>query len=153
MGLSVPMRVLYVAVPLSLVALTACGMTTSNSEYCDPGDYVSAPPLEDGGPAFYRCVGDGSTYTPYSGPNPNELADANVPDTGATCSTAGGQKLGFMCPGCNTNGDCGTYEGIAMDCEPFPNKGGNLCTIPCTAATVCGPPSVGCGNNGHCKPG
>jgi hypothetical protein len=150
MGLSAPMRALSLAVPLFVV--TACGMTTSNSEYCDPGDYILGPPLADGGVTYARCLGDGSAYVTYGGPDPNDVPDANVPDTGASCSTAGGQKLGFMCAGCTSTSSCGTYEGIQMDCAPFPNKGGNLCSIPCTAATVCGPPSAGCGNSGYCKP-
>jgi hypothetical protein len=129
-------------------------MTTGNSEYCDPGDFAAFS-LADGGAGFYQCLGDGSAYVLYSGPNPNEPPeDAGSYDAAGACSTAGGQKLGFMCAGCTTNEDCGTQDGMPMVCFSFPNKGGNLCTLSCTTATssVCVAPSAGCGNNGHCKP-
>jgi hypothetical protein len=144
------------AILLAAIALLvfACEGATQRSEECLPGDF-EAVKLADGGPGFLRCNNEGGAYVPYDGSNPNTPGDSALPDAGEDaaprCSTANGQKLGFMCPGCVTNADC-----ESNDCFSFPNKGGNLCTYPCTsanAAAVCVPPySAGCGNNGNCKP-
>jgi hypothetical protein len=138
-------------------AAAGCG-GAPRSEECLPGDF-EALALEDGGSGFLRCNRDGSAYVPFDGPNPNDLPDVTPPDTGAadappataTCSAAGGAKLGFMCPGCATDADC--QAGLV--CFDFPNKTGNICTRKCTPAeqsTLCPPPSAACGNSGYCKP-
>ena len=107
------------------------------------------------------CSADAGAYVAYSGPDPNVPPDSGPLEAGeeesgadaatSQCSTAGGEKLGFMCPGCSVDGDC--QSGLV--CFDFPNKTGNICTRACTPAqqsTLCPPPSEGCGNNGHCKP-
>ncbi len=149
-------RSLSLAAFLALVGLdAACGGQTALSEECLPGDY-QAIRLGDGGSGFLVCDPAGTAYIPYEGPDPNvppaaSSADAGSEDAAAACSTAGGAKLGFMCPGCATDDDC--QSGLV--CFDFPNKTGNLCTRDCTPpqqAALCPPPSEGCGNNGHCKP-
>ena len=131
-----------------IASVAVCACAPANSEECLPGDY-EAVTLTDGGRGLLRCENDGGGYVPYSGPDPNALPDANVPDA-AACG-ADGHKLTYFCAGCSTNGDCAP----GLDCTPFPNKGGNICTPECTSANasaLCLPPSAGCGNNGHCKP-
>ena len=130
------------------VLLAACNTETANSEACYPGDF-EAVTLANGTTELLRCGAEGGAYSPYDGPDPNAIPDANKPDTGA-CG-ANGTKLGYFCNGCTTNTDCVS----GLDCEPFPNKGGNICTPECTSANasmLCVAPSAGCGNNGHCKP-
>jgi hypothetical protein len=147
------------ALALSLVAFAACSMSTPNGESCLPGDFEPIT-LVDGGAGFLQCIADGSAYLLYSGPDPNALPDANVTEGGAdaavSCSTANGTKLGFMCTGCTLEPDGVTSDcATGLVCFDFPNKGGYLCTRPCTpgnASTVCPAPSAGCGNNGNCKP-
>ncbi len=147
-------------VALLLAGLGACGGEISTGEECLPGDFQSTT-LADGGKALLQCVLDGSAYAPYDGPDPNVPPDAGPSAPGSdagddasapgACSTLGGAKLGFMCPGCSTSADC--QSGLV--CFDFPNKTGNICTRNCTPAqqsTLCPPPSEGCGNNGHCKP-
>ncbi len=125
-----------------------CNGATANSEQCLPGDFETVG-LADGGSGFLRCGNEGGAYSPYDGPNPNVLPDASAADA-AACG-ANGALLGYFCSGCTTNSNCAS----GLDCTPFPNKGGNICTPECTSANasaVCVPPSAGCGNNGHCKP-
>ena len=140
--------------------VAACEGDTARSEACLPGDFEVSV-LADGGSGFLECNLSGTAYEPYEGPNPNlppdsgptssvDASDADAVQPSA-CSTAGGVKLGFMCPGCTMDGDCQT----GLVCFDFPNKTGNICTRACTPAqqsTLCPAPSEGCGHNGHCKP-
>jgi len=148
-------RALALTLPLALVV--ACSMDTPNGESCLPGDFAPIT-LSDGGSGFVECLPDGSAYALYSGPDPNTPPDANVPEGGdaaVSCSTANGAQLGFMCTGCSVDSDGTSNCASGLVCYDFPNKGGYLCTRPCTpgnASTVCPPPSAGCGNNGTCKP-
>jgi hypothetical protein len=128
--------------------VVACNWQTTNSEECLPADF-EAVPLADGGTGLLRCTNEGGAYVPYDGPDPSTPMDASAPDA-AACG-ANGAPLGYFCFGCSTTNPCAA----GLTCEPFPNKGGNLCTpacTPATAAALCVPPSAGCGNNGHCKP-
>jgi hypothetical protein len=132
---------------LFLLGLLACNTQTENSEECVPGDF-QAISLSDGGSGFLRCSNDGGGYEEYDGSNPNTPPDANVPDAGA-CMVGTGQ-VGYFCA-CTQQSDCVS----GLDCTPFVNKvGGSICTPECTTATaqICTAPSMGCGNNGHCKP-
>ena len=139
----------------SLALLAACSTETAKSEECYPGDYQVVT-LPNGTTEYYVCSADAGAYVPNDGSNPNALPDANEPDTSlpdggssAPPTTCTPGDLGFMCAGCTTNADCA--PGLGLVCFPFPNKGGNLCTLDCPG-NPCPPPSAGCGNNGHCKP-
>ncbi len=140
-------RALALALPVAIVA--ACSMNAPNGQACEPGDYVPIT-LVDGGAGFMQCLHDGTAYVLYSGPDPNAVPDASVPDggdAGAMCSTANGEKLGFTCPGCTSDSDCSA----GLECFPF-NNFGPRCTHTCKSASDCASPSPGCGNMGVCKP-
>jgi hypothetical protein len=142
-------RAFAVALPLAIIA--ACSMQPPNGEYCEPGDYQSFVQT-DGGPGFLKCLPNGSAYVLYSGPDPNFVPDASLPEGGdaaALCTMVDG-KIPYMCFGCVTASDC--VSGLV--CEPFTNKGGYLCTLPCKSLSDCpaNPNSAGCGNSGYCKP-
>jgi hypothetical protein len=144
------LRELVVVLGCTGLLVSACGGETANSEECLPGDF-EAVTLADGGGAFLRCTIEGGAYLPYGGPDPNVPHDAGSAPDAAACG-ANGAPLGYFCGGCSASAPCAP----GLDCVPFPNKGGNLCTPACTPATassLCVAPSEGCGMNGHCKPG
>ena len=76
------------------------------------------------------------------GPGPGSALHAT--DGGSTGVMDG--KLGSPCL---KNEDC-----ESMLCNPYPAKGGNLCSNSCNdsnVATNCPPPAVGCNKMGVCK--
>jgi hypothetical protein len=103
---------------------------------CDDGARGYQP---CGGETYGQCICDGTTPG---------LVTASVGGSGGAggAGGAGGPTLlGFM-EECTTDEDC-----ESGNCFFYPGKGVSLCTLSCTTATDCPPPSPGCNGMGVCK--
>jgi hypothetical protein len=91
-------------------------------------------------PGAQNIVDAGPDGIPGAGAHAADLAGATIAPVG--------KNLPLGAP-CNTNADC-----ASMLCNPYPAKGGNLCTNTCdttNVATQCPSPAVGCNRMGVCK--
>jgi hypothetical protein len=85
---------------------------------------------------YGSCVCDGST--------PGVDAAAMVPDAAPDGAIEAGPRALFEV--CTTDGDCASGK-----CFTY-GTAGKLCTIACTGAEDCAPPSPGCNAMGVCRP-
>ena len=142
------------ALPISAGAMGAGCNPSPDTSTCFKGDYQTC--TCDGDKGYQRCGDDGAFGQCDCSGTPGN--DAGPPSAFTTSGAGGGgggagggasgpcstMPLAFLCP-CVNDSDCESKL-----CFHFNAKGPH-CSIPCTPATFCPPPSDGCSGMNVCK--